>query len=243
MMTAMTYLDYDQLDRLRTRDFRRARPYPWANPENLLRDDAFRLLLERLPDIGLFDKNFGYERDHGQKDHDRYSLEYNENLDIDPSWHEFVAELKGPAYRSFLRRLYGFRPMQLAFHWHYTPTSCAVSPHCDSRGKIGSHIFYLNTDEDWKAEWGGQTLVLDDHNRLDCKSAPTFDDFDDFKAAEAIGNRSLIFQRTPHSWHGVKAIDCPEGRLRKVFIVVIRRTRPVKALRNFIMGGAKQAVA
>lgn len=239
----MVCLDYDRLESIKARDFRRGKPYPWANPENVVREDAYRILLDRLPAVELFEKNFGYERDHGQKNHDRYSLEYNEKLPIDPIWHELVAELQGSRYRSFLRRLYGFRPMDLRFHWHYTPTSCAVSPHCDSRGKIGSHIFYLNTNEDWKAEWGGQTLVLDDHKRLDCKSAPAFEDFHDFSAAKAIGNRSFIFQRTPHSWHGVKAIDCPEGYLRKVFIVVIRRARPVKALRNYLFGGGKKAVA
>ena len=38
-----------------------------------------------------------------------------------------------------------------------------------------------------------------------------------------MGNRSLIFQSTGNSWHGVRAINCPEGHLRKVFIVVINR--------------------
>jgi hypothetical protein len=51
--------------------------------------------------------------------------------------------------------------------------------------------------------------------------------------ADAIGNRSMVFKRTPHSWHGVRAIDCPEGHLRKVFIVVIERVRPLKAVRKF----------
>jgi len=241
-MVVMIYLDYEQLNS-ETRGFRRTKPYPWANPEAGIGNDAYRALLNRLPPIELFKKDFGYERNHGQQGHDRYTLEYDESLPVDPRWHEFVAELRTGRYRSFLRKLYGFRPMDLRFHWHYTPNSCAVSPHCDSRGKIGSHIFYFNTDDDWKAEWGGQTLILDDHKRLNCKTAPAFDVFEDFHAAKAIGNRSLLFMRTPHSWHGVKAIDCPEGALRKVFIVVIRRTKPLKALRNFIKSGVQKDVA
>ncbi len=234
----MNYLDYQQLDKLDSNDFRRQKPYPWANPENLIRDEAYCKLLDNLPDITLFEKRFGYSRDYGQQGHDRYSLEYDSNLEIAPCWHEFVQELHGRNYRSFLRKLYGFRPMKLSFHWHYAPNSCAVNPHCDSRAKIGSHIFYLNSDADWKTEWGGQTLVLDDHGQMDSKSAPEFDAFDAPVAANAIGNRSLIFQRTPHSWHGVKAVDCPEDRMRKVFIVVVERVRPLKVVRNLFRKSA-----
>ena len=38
-----------------------------------------------------------------------------------------------------------------------------------------------------------------------------------------MGNVSLLFACTPHSWHGVRAISCPPDRLRKVFIVVVNR--------------------
>jgi hypothetical protein len=233
----MNYLDYERLDKILARDFRSRRPFPWANPEGVLTGEAFRHLMDHLPDLSLFEKRFGYSRDFGQKGHDRYSLEYDKSLEIHPSWHAFVDELHGHRYRQFLRRLYGFRPMKLSFHWHYTPSGCAVSPHCDSRAKIGSHIFYLNTEDDWKSEWGGQTLVLDDHGRLDCKSSPDFEDFQETTIAESIGNRSLIFRRTPNSWHGVKAINCPEGRMRRVFIVVIERVRPIKSIRNYLRGG------
>jgi len=229
----MHYLDYQKLEAIPSHEFRDKKPFPWINPANLLTDAGFERLLAALPDVSMFHKRFGYVRDHGQKGHDRYSLEYNKKLDIDPSWHAFVKELKSHRYRKFLRKLYGFRPMKLSFHWHYTPSGCAVSPHCDSKVKIGSHIFYLNTDADWKKEWGGETLILDDHGRHDCSSAPPFEEFDDAIAAEAIGNRSLLFQRTPTSWHGVRAIDCPEGKLRKVFIVVIERVRPIKTIRNY----------
>jgi len=39
----------------------------------------------------------------------------------------------------------------------------------------------------------------------------------------ALGNRSLLFTTRNDSWHGVKAIQCPEDRMRKVFIVVINK--------------------
>jgi hypothetical protein len=228
----MNYLDYEKLESFQGREFRHRKPYPWANPQGFLTEDAFQHLIDRLPDISLFEKRFGYTRSYGQKGHDRYSLEYDPSLPIDPSWHELVKELHDAPYRRFLRAAYGLRPMKLSFHWHYTQTGGAVSPHCDSRVKIGSHIFYLNTARDWKPEWGGQTIVLDDHGRMDCKNAPEFDAFDEAVVADSIGNRSLIFKRTPHSWHGVKAVECPEGSYRKVFIVVVERVRPLKALKN-----------
>lgn len=231
---AMNYLNHKNLDGFKAREFRHQKPYPWSNPEGILKEDAFQHLIDRLPDISLFEKRFGYTRSQGQKGHDRYSLEYDSSLPIDPSWHELVKEFHQAPYRRFLRKLYGFRPMKLSFHWHYTESSSAVSPHCDSRRKIGSHIFYLNTDNDWKADWGGQTLILNDHGKLSYKSAPEFSAFEDSVASGIFGNRSLIIKRTPHSWHGVKALDCPEGHFRKVFIVVIERVRPLKIIRTYL---------
>jgi hypothetical protein len=232
----MKYLDYEKLENFRGQEFRQRKPYPWTNPQGILTEDGFQRLVSHLPDISLFEKSVGYERRFGQQAHDKYALHYDSNLPIDAAWHEFIQELQEVPYRNFLRKLYGLRPMKLSFHWHWSESGNSVSPHCDSRSKIGSHIFYLNTDDDWKAEWGGQTLVLNDHGKLSWKSAPEFSDFEEPAVADAIGNRSMLFKRTPHSWHGVKAIDCPKGKFRKVFIVVIERVRPVKELRNFLNG-------
>jgi hypothetical protein len=35
------------------------------------------------------------------------------------------------------------------------------------------------------------------------------------------GNGSLLFQRTDHSWHGVRPLQPPPGSLRKLFIITI----------------------
>ena len=82
------------------------------------------------------------------------------------------------AYRAFLRRLLGIERFALRLHWHYTPSGCSVSPHCDARRKLGSHIFYFNTEADWDPRWGGETLLLDDGGRLHRDSSPRFEDFD-----------------------------------------------------------------
>jgi hypothetical protein len=65
--------------------------------------------------------------------------------------------------------------------------------------------------------------VLDDGGRFARSSAPEFEDFDRAIGSRALGNWSFLFTRRGDSWHGVKPLVCPEGRFRKVFIVVLNR--------------------
>jgi len=226
----MMYLNEEQLRAIDPVTFRSRQPYPWINPEGVLTEEGYQRLLEALPDVTLFTPLFGGERVYGQQSHDRFSLEYRDDLTVAEPWKEFIAELQGKDYQDFLRRLLRLHSFELLFLWHYTPNGCSVSPHCDSRRKLGSHIFYFNTAQDWDPAWGGETLILDDGGGFNRKSAPHFDDFERVTAAEALGNRSLLFTRTDHSWHGVHKIRCPEGHLRKVFIVVISRCTPIDCL-------------
>jgi hypothetical protein len=221
MLRAMRYLDPERLEAIDTASFQNAEPFPWINPAELITPEGYEELRRTLPPVELFDRNFGVARAHGQRPHDRYSLEYDDRLPIAGPWKQFVAELQGPEYRRFIERLFGIRWFFFNFHWHYTPQGCEVSPHCDAKRKIGSHIFYLNTEEDWDPSWGGDTLVLDDNGRFAADSAPEFKDFDRQFSSHAIGNYSLLFRRRGNSWHGVREVTSPEGYLRKVFIVVV----------------------
>lgn len=230
------YLDERRLDALDADEFQQREPYPWSNAEGLLTDTGFGELLDTLPRVDQFDQVFGKTRKFGQQSHDRYSLEYRPGLALNRPWQDFIDELDGSRYRDFLRRMFGHGSFRLRYHWHYTPTGCSVSPHCDSKHKLGSHIFYLNTAENWERDWGGETLILDDKGRFSSASSPGFSDFDRVMSAEAIGNWSLLFGRKGNSWHGVKEINCPEGELRKVFIVVIERST-LSRLRGRLFGG------
>jgi hypothetical protein len=234
----MSYLDYARLDGLDDEAFRNQKPYPWINPEGALTDAGYRELRGNLPDVSLFDGYFGVSRAHGQQSHDRYVLEYRDGLDLPAPWQAFVDELRGPRYRDFVRRLFGVRSLYLNFHWHYTPNACSVSPHCDAKHKLGSQIFYLNTEDDWNPAWGGETLILDDKGRFGRRSAPAFEDFDQVLPSQALGNRSLIFMQTGNSWHGVRPIQCPGGELRKVFIVVVNRAGPIARVKRFLRHAA-----
>jgi len=226
------FLDPVKLAEMDGEAFRAAHPYPWANPAGLLTDEGYRELVAELPDVAQFKPVFGRSRKHGQQSHDRYALEWRDDLPVAESWKTFVDELRGPTYTDFLARMIGHDRFALKFHFHYTPNGCSVSPHCDAVWKLGSHIFYFNTQDDWKPEWGGETQVLDDRGRFPARSAPAFEDFDQALSSESIGNRSLLFIRSGNSWHGVKPIDCPEGYLRKVFIVVINSDKPWYRLRS-----------
>ncbi len=221
----MRFLNTEALDRLDADAFRHQQPFPWINPCGLLTDEGFRALRESMPSVDRFESIFGKSREYGQQPHDRLSLSYWPKMNLSPAWHEFMEEIKGPVYHDFITRMLGTRDYELQCHWHYTPASCSVSPHCDSLAKYGSHIFYFNTEEDWRPEWGGQTVVLDDGGRFDFRSAPAFEDFDRAIDSTAMGNYSFLFVRNGNSWHGVREITCPEGHYRKVFIVVIRKRR------------------
>ncbi len=222
----MEYLSRERIEQIDPATFWNRPAFPWLNMQAFLTDEAYRRLCETLPNVNLFEPTFGIKRGHGQVSHDRYALQYRESLDIAPTWKDFIAVLQGETYWSFLRRMFGLpagKRLPLTLHWHYAPRGCSVSPHCDASRKLGSHIFYFNTEEDWDPRWGGQTLALDDEGRFRPHSAPEFDDFRGVATAEIMGNQSFIFKRTNHSWHGVRPLTCPPGQFRKVFIVVISR--------------------
>jgi hypothetical protein len=191
-------------------------------------------LHKNLPAPEMFENRIGLERKHRQPSHDRLALEWNEDLELPGPWAEFVNELQGKEYGGWLREMFQVRSLRLNFHSHYTYRGASVSPHCDSKHKLGSHIFYFNTDDDWQAEWGGETLVLDDGGRFDRRSAPDFDDFDAISESHSVGNRSFLFRSNGQSWHGVREICCPEGHYRKVFIALVYSNAPIDRVRALL---------
>lgn len=226
----MPYLDHSRLAAVAddAASFLSRQPYPWAGLQGVVHEAGFTELCATLPPHAMFDDEIGRQRAYGQASHDRYALQYHPRLDPDlsPAWRAFVGELQGEAYRDFWRRTFGLgvrEKFELSMHWHHAPAGASVSPHTDARRKVGSHIFYLNTPEDWDEAWGGQTLVLDDGGRLHPHDKPAEGDLREAARSQILGNRSFIFKRTEHSWHAVDPISCPEGRLRKVFIVVCNR--------------------
>ena len=217
----MPQLNLACLNTIDPKVFNDQKPFPWVNPCGVILDEAYRQLVETIPDVSTFAMSFGEERKYGQSPHDRFLLEYNGRVRLSNAWKEFLHELQQRPYREFLQEMFSARSVALRFHWLYTPTGCSVSPHCDGGDELGTHLFYFNTPEDWDPTWGGSTLILDDGPGLSHKTAPKFEDFKTETASQFLGNYSLLFKRTDHSWHGVRQVHCPEGRLRKLFSVIV----------------------
>lgn len=219
----MTYLDWEALDDLDDENFLSTRPFPWINPEGVLTEAGRAELYASMPDVSLFRRMFGVTRNYGQAPHDRYELLYREDLPLSPAWRAFLGELSGPRYAAFVRRMFRRDDFTIRFQWQYATRGCSVSPHCDGTRKIGSHLFYFNDADDWDPAWGGATLVLDDAGKIGYESAPGFEDFVREIPAQTTGNRSFLFERGDHAWHGVRPLACPESAMRRIFSAVIDR--------------------
>ena len=236
----MAYLDTGRLSQIAedSADFLKQKPFPWLSLQGVIQEEGFERLCSELPKSELFVPQFGLARSYGQQSHDRYALQYHPKLDAElaPSWREFIGELQSEPYLNFVRRTWGIEPHErfvLSMHWHHAPAGASLSPHTDARRKIGSHIFYFNTEKDWDPSWGGQTLVLDDGGQLSAHAAPDVNALREVAASTILGNQSFIFKRTEHSWHAVKPITCPPDRLRKVFIVVVNKVNLQVLWRRF----------
>lgn len=216
------YLSRACLEGLSAEAFRNRQPYPWVNMENPLTAEGLIALRDTLPAVDdRFKKMVGVERAYGQAPHDRYLLHWQPRLEVAGPWQEFLAELNGPLYQGFLRRMLGDHTFIPTFEWYYAWEGCAVSPHCDAARKLATHIFYFNTEEDWSTDWGGQILILDSERKWKAHSGPSFDQLKVAASLDPRGNASLLFQRTEHSWHGVRPLQCPKGKLRRLFIVTV----------------------
>ncbi|MGA2083912.1 MAG: 2OG-Fe(II) oxygenase [Terracidiphilus sp.] len=217
----MNYLNLECLQRLSAEAFQSRQPYPWVNFEHVLTPEGYERLRETLPSVEGFDRQVGIKRAYGQGPHDRFLLHYHSGLGIAEPWREFIAELQGPVYQEFLRRMLGPRTFIPTFEWYYAWEGCAVSPHCDAARKLATHIFYFNTADDWDSSWGGEILILDSERRFPTHSGPSFDQLKVAASIEPRGNGSLLFERTKHSWHGVRPLRCPTGKLRRLFLITI----------------------
>jgi hypothetical protein len=221
----MQYLNHDVLDRTSEEAFQQQPPYPWTSLQNSLTSEGYERLRANLPDIQDFRRMVGVKRAYGQASHDRAILHYLPGMTLAQPWKEFITEINSAYYKDFLHRMLGVptnKQLILSMEWYYAWQGCAVSPHCDARRKLATHIFYLSSEQEWLSEWGGRILMLDDDKRFKAHSGPTLDQFKVAKELEARGNASLLFQRTEHSWHAVRPLGSPNPDiLRKLFIVTI----------------------
>ena len=214
--------------------FTKRQPFPWYNFQSLLTDEAFAKLHAQFPALDFFEQHEGLPRKHKQRSHDRYYLAYEETVygnlkrdqkgiihheQLPPAWQAFMTALETDlGYREFICRLLGVEAFTARYAWHVATAGRSVSPHLDSVRKMGTHIFYFNTSRDWKAEWGGSTLVLSGKNYEGLN--PEISDFDKVEAVQVMDNRSFLFKNQPDAWHAVDTINCPPDTYRCIFNVI-----------------------
>lgn len=239
---SFTYIDIEKMRDLDAKDFLDRTPFPHVNPEGFLTDEGFRILMDNLPSMDLFSASFGVERNYGQASHDRYELFHHDSLPLPEAWKDFIRELRSDEYSDFLKRFFDItEPFTIRFQWHYAVFGCSVSPHVDSRRKIGSHLFYLNTHDDWKEEWGGATIVLaNTAKHIPRESAPELGAFDVQITSKTLDNRSFIFKNTDNAWHAVAEMRPEEGHVRRMFAVVIEKVPRPMSLTDRILARIKR---
>ena len=103
----MQYLNRDSIEGVSTESFQKQRPYPWVNMQGTLTAEGFQRLRDTLPDVSVFESKVGIKRAYGQTTHDRAILHDHPDLELAQPWKDFVAELHGELYQSFVRRVLG----------------------------------------------------------------------------------------------------------------------------------------
>jgi hypothetical protein len=230
----MQFLNHELMTGFDIRQFRTRTPFPWFNFAQFLTPAGFETLYRDFPSLELFEQHSGMERAYGQRPHDRYYLAYEESIyhqdapagpgvvshdQLPRAWQVFIDELRqSQDYSRFVKTVFGVEAYEPRYAWHVGFAGSEVSPHVDAPSKIGTHIFYFNTSEDWNPEWGGATLVLGD-KQTDVLN-PEFTDFKTVVCAEIRDNHSFLFQNTEEAWHGAQALTCPAGRYRRLFNVI-----------------------
>jgi hypothetical protein len=228
-----TFLDPAVLDSFSVDDFLARRPFPWHDFEHVLLPDAFEALIDDFPSRDLFEWHEGRSGQHYQRPQDRWFLTYSAKLPPKPGvagpaqlpavWREFIGELEAnETYRKLIEASLGRSDLRMSYNWHLGVQGSEVCPHLDKDSKIGTHIFYLNTERDWDRAWGGATLVLSDRSPASDPGSddPDFSDFGATTPVDNLGNHSFFFRNTPDAWHGVKPLTSPEGTFRRLFNVV-----------------------
>ena len=214
-------------------DFQGQWPFPYAGIKGMLTEEGFAALVKDFPSLELFAYHQNIARAYGQRPHNRYYLAYEDthfkrgddkdseakDKDLPKSWVAFIHELQeNPDYQQLIRRALGVDKWSVRFAWHVGQNGNEVSPHLDNIDKLGTHIFYFNTDDDWKEEWGGQIVALG--GIMITSGNPEYDDFADQKEISIINNRSFLFKNNLEAWHGVRPLRCPEGKYRRLFNVI-----------------------
>jgi 2OG-Fe(II) oxygenase superfamily len=233
----MDYFDNQIIETISADNTSDNKTFPWFSIKGVLTQEGFNALHRDFPPVELFHyhenivRKTTEQRPHnrfyaafGSSEYSRFVDETGKGLiqypDLEKSWQEFIIELRdNRAYHKMVYRLLGTQNFGFHLVWHISIQGNEVSPHVDTKRKLGTHLLYFNTSEDWNPDWGGEFLVLDDLQKL--VENPEFEDFKTVTTIPIVNNRSLIFKNTWNAWHGVRPLKCPEGKCRRLANIVI----------------------
>src|SRR5262245_23395496 len=149
-MSTVRFINYALLEELDPIPFGARRPFPWTAINQLLTTEAFSTLLSEFPALDWFEKHENMARANYQRPHNRFYLAYERSIyhpndrnapgiikhhELPRSWREFIEELEGDLYRSFISALFGVSRFTVRYAWHISVVGSEVSPHRDAANK------------------------------------------------------------------------------------------------------------
>lgn len=214
----MKILNKDFLDKLvkEKQDFHNTKPFPFINANGFLK--GFRTkLIDEYPKLGDMYRGEG----NGvvkvySTDIDRLLNEIN----FSQTWIDFMEDLLSREYKQFMADLADVNDFKILFEFAVGQDGYWLGAHPDTPRKKCVNLFYMNDSRDWKPEWGGRTIIMEDYSGKKIeKQIPPEQTIAPKIFAENIESDGLIFKRSDYSWHGVETVTCPNpGFNRKVFI-------------------------
>jgi hypothetical protein len=194
---------------------------PHAEYSGFIEPKAFDRLLLEFPPASLFKIEEPEYRKNNQRPHWRQLMCYSDKslfvkyknlaqyfVDISSLpeiWQELVESIvRGKEYREWVGNTLKIKDFDIRLDWHRTRSGLDASPHVDSIGKLGSHLFYFMPNG-WKDEFGGRTVFY--KNKKTKKANPELCDFEESLEIPVVGNRSMIFKNVPEGWHGVTQVN------------------------------------
>lgn len=194
---------------------------PHSEYTNFIEPKAYDRLLLEFPSNDLFKTEEPEYRKNNQRPHWRRLMCYSDkslfvkykNLSqffvdrasLPEIWQNLTDILiHGKEYREWVGNTLKIKDFDIRLDWHRTRSGLDASPHVDSLGKYGSHLFYFMPDG-WKNEFGGKTVFY--KGKKTDKPNPEPEDFESSVEISVTGNKSMIFKNVPEGWHGVTQVD------------------------------------
>ncbi len=175
------------------------RPFRWGLVENAFAPEVAERLSRNFPRGGFQYRNHKLGRFCRRPLYVLPNSEVRHVDDLTPEYREFVTVLNSAEYRQAMSSLISIdlsaAPLEASF-WRYDHAITFV-PHLDLRGKIVTHVFYLN--QEWPHRLGGSLRILNSNDLEDVafQISPT-------------SSVSTILLRSETSWHGITPIS-PEA--------------------------------